>query len=94
MAAPTLREVTNPVAGDAQHWEGNDIIHLCTLLKGTHATERIPQAALEDGAMVSEAAAMIYKSGTDSKRRNGTTGVVDATNASAQTIIQGAVDAL
>lgn len=94
MAVPTLREVTNPVAGDAQHWEGNDIIHLCSLLKGTHASERVPQGALEDGTVVAESSATIYKSGANTKFRNGTSGIVDSTNSNSVIVIQAAVDAL
>ena len=48
MVAPTVKEVTSPVAGNAQRAGGVDWNQLVTIIKGTHATERIPGGAIED----------------------------------------------
>ena len=48
MVAPTVKEVTSPVAGNAQRVGGIDWNQLIEIIKGTHATERIPGGAIED----------------------------------------------
>ncbi len=48
MAAPTVKEVTPTVTGNAQRVGGVDWNQLVEIIKGTHATERIPGAAIED----------------------------------------------
>jgi hypothetical protein len=48
MVNTTVKEVTNPVAGqDADHAGGTDWNQLVQVMKGTHATERIQSSSIE-----------------------------------------------
>lgn len=51
MSAPTIKEPTDSDPGDATKWGAPDAVHTAKLIKGTHATEKIPEAAVKNTAV-------------------------------------------
>jgi hypothetical protein len=51
MPAPTVKEPTDTDPGTSAKWGAPDATHLVKIIKGTHATERIPVEAIEGTAV-------------------------------------------
>lgn len=69
MSAPTLKEPTDSDPGDATKWGAPDAVHCAKLIKGTHATEKIPEAAIKNTAMTLDTSSQVV---TGSKLFNNT----------------------
>ncbi len=76
---PTLKEPTGTAAGGAQRWGGPDAVHCAQLIKGTHSTEAIQQAAI-DGLIAAIDAATLGLDAKDSVRV-ASTGNIDLASA-------------
>lgn len=51
MVAPTVKEPTDTDPGTSAKWGAPDAVQLVTIIKGTHASERVPVAAIEGVAV-------------------------------------------